>query len=333
MKLDLYPGLGLTLGDAASVAAVAERAGLDGLWALEAATEPFAPLALAASVTDRIDLRTGVAVAFARNPMMVAYQAYELARFSGGRFQLGLGTQVRAHIERRFGESWSHPAARMGEFVSALHAIWTAWDTGERLDFRGEFYRHTLMTPMFSPPPSDQAHPPVLLAGVGPLMVRTAAEVSDGLVLHPLMSRRLFDERIAPRLDPSTSTAAFELSCPVLVVTGADDKEMDTARAAVRKQLAFYASTPEYRTVLDLYGAGDRADRLRALAHEGRWDTMTTLIDDELLAEFSVEAPPEGLASALVERYGDVLGRVGLYAPYPVSDAVWAEVAAHKPVG
>nr|MCW2728152.1 putative F420-dependent oxidoreductase, family [Aeromicrobium sp.] len=328
MKLDLYPGLGLRLEEAAELARLAESTGLEGLWSLEAQTEPFMPLAIALEATNRIDLRTAIAVALARNPMIVAHTAHELNRVSGGRFQLGLGPQVKPHIERRYGLEWSQPVARMSEYIDALHAIWRSWNTGERLDFEGQFFRHTLMTPMFSPPPSASGTPPVLLAAVGPRMVAMAVEKADGIIAHPLSSRLTLTSGLLPAVAAAGRAAdrPFEISCPVLVITGGSDAAMHTAREATRKQIAFYASTPAYRSVLEQYDEGDRADRLRLLSRERRWDDMTDLVTDELMTEFAVEAAPSALAGALMERFRGVLDRVGLYAPYEADPEVWSEV-------
>ena len=330
MKIDLYAGQGLLLGDAARTAETAEAAGFSGLWSLEAHTEPFLPLALAAEHTTKLELRTAVAVALARNPVVVAHLAHELSRYSGGRFQLGLGSQVKPHITRRYGEQWTDPVGRMREFVLALRAIWGCWNEAQKLDFRGKYYTHTLMTPPFNPGPSPFGPPPVLLAAVGPKMVRLAAELAHGVIAHPLSSRRVLTEELLPTVRTARpdrgDTDDFEVSCPVLIVTGANDHETEIAREAVRKQIAFYASTPAYRSVLELYGEGERADRLRELSVQGRWDDMTDLVTDELLQEFSVEAPPAQLQEALRTRFTGVLDRAGLYAPYPVADPIWHEV-------
>ncbi|MDQ1105390.1 TIGR03617 family F420-dependent LLM class oxidoreductase [Nocardioides zeae] len=316
MKIDLYPGFGLELGTAASVARTAVEQGYDGLWALEAPREPFSPLAVAALAAPGLQLRTSVAVAFARNPMVTAGLAHELARVTGGGFVLGLGTQVRAHVERRFSETWSEPVQRMADYVAALRAIWACWNEGVPLEHVGSHYRHTLMTPMFDPGPSGVGAPPVHLAAVGPAMVAMATEVADGLVLHPLTSPRTYEERVAPAVGDRRRSGGFELTCPVLVATGTTDEEVDVARHAVRKQIAFYASTPAYRWVLDLYGEGERADRLRQMSREGRWDDMTALVTDELLDEFAVTARQEDVPAALEARWGAVLDRAGVYQPY-----------------
>ncbi|SNT47592.1 TIGR03617 family F420-dependent LLM class oxidoreductase [Rhodococcoides kyotonense] len=325
LVVDFYPGNGLTLDSAESVARATESAGIGGLWALEAPREPFGPLAVAALATSTLHLRTAVAVAFARNPMILAQHAHELARVSSGRFVLGIGTQVRAHIERRFSEQWSHPARRMAEYIEAVRAIWKAWNEQEPLDFRGEFHSHTLMTPMFDPGPSGQSPPPIHLAAVGPAMVKVAVTHADGLVLHPLSSRRSITETVLPvvgdRLD-----GAFELSCPALVVTGNTDDERDKAREAVRKQIAFYASTPAYRSLFELYGEGDRAAALQTRARAGDWDGMTSLITDELLQEFSVDGAPNQLTGLLLERFSGVVDRVAIYAPYPIDADVLVQL-------
>jgi alkanesulfonate monooxygenase SsuD/methylene tetrahydromethanopterin reductase-like flavin-dependent oxidoreductase (luciferase family) len=353
--VDLYAGHGLRLDEAVPLATAAESAGFGGLWTLEAHTEPFLPLVLAAEHTSRIELGTAVAVALARNPMVVAHLAHELNRYAGGRFSLGLGPQVGAHVTRRFGAPFDHPAERMTEFVMALRAIWRCWNQGEPLDFRGRFYRHDLMTPAFDPGPSgvspsgtgpsgtgpsgagpssagqssagpsSSSEPRVLLAAVGPRMTAAACAVADGLIAHPLTSRRVAQEQLRPRIAAAVRPG-FELSCPVLVITGRTDQELDQARAAVRRQIAFYASTPAYRSVLEPYGAGELSDRLREMSRAGEWDAMTGLIPDDLLREFSVEAPAGALAAALHARFDGVLDRILVYAPYPVPAERWAQL-------
>jgi alkanesulfonate monooxygenase SsuD/methylene tetrahydromethanopterin reductase-like flavin-dependent oxidoreductase (luciferase family) len=348
--VDLYAGHGLRLDEAVPLATATESAGFGGLWTLEAHTEPFLPLVLAAEHTSRIELGTAVVVALARNPMIVAHLAHELNRYAGGRFSLGLGPQVGAHITRRFGAPFDHPAERMTEFVLALRAIWRCWNQGEPLDFRGRYYRHDLMTPAFDPGPSgvglsgagpseagpseaglseagpsSNSEPRVLLAAVGPRMTAAACAVADGLIAHPLTSRRVAQEQLRPRIAAAVRPG-FELSCPVLVITGRTDQELDQARAAVRRQIAFYASTPAYRSVLELYGAGELSDRLREMSRAGQWDAMTALIPDDLLREFSVEAPAGALAAALHARFDGVLDRILVYAPYPVAADRWGQL-------
>lgn len=312
---DIYPGFGLRLVDAADVAREAVSEGYQGLWALEAAREPFSPLALAAAAAPDLQLRTAIAVAFARNPMVTAQLGHELASVTGGRFTLGLGSQVSAHIQRRFGEPWGEPVARMAEYLDALRAIWATWNHGAPLDFEGRFYRHTLMTPMFDPGPSSAGPPKVHLAAVGPAMVAMAAQKADGLVLHPLSSVRTVGERVLPLVADRRARQDFELTCPVLVATGTTEEEIAAERRAVRKQLAFYASTPAYRWVLEMYDEAATADRLRELSRQGDWDAMTDLVGDDLVDEFSVTAHRDDLAAALDSRWGATLDRVGVYRP------------------
>jgi len=324
VAIDLYPGTGLRLADAREVAVDCEQAGFGALWTLEAGTEPFLPLALAAEHTTRLRLGTAVAVALVRNPMVVAHLAHELNRYAGGRLTLGLGTQVGAHVASRFGEPFDRPAERMREYVAALRAIWACWNDGAELNFRGQFYRHTLMTPAFHPGRCEYGPPRIHLAAVGPLMCRVAAETADGLIAHPLSSARVLREVLRPRVR-SPAAAHFEVSCPVMVITGGDDESTDAARAAVRRQIAFYASTPAYRDVLGLYGLGDLADRLRLMSRAGQWDEMGELIDDDILAEFAVEAPPQAVAAEIRRRYDGVLDRALIYQPYPSPPGQWRE--------
>ncbi len=324
VAIDLYPGTGLRLADARQVAVECEQAGFEALWTLEADTEPFLPLALAAEHTTRLRLGTAVAVALVRNPMTVAHLAHELNRYAAGRLTLGLGTQVGAHVANRFGAPFDHPADRMREYVAALRAIWACWNDDAELDFRGQYYRHTLMTPAFHPGPSEYGPPRVHLAAVGPLMCRVAAQSADGLIAHPLSSARVLREVIRPRVgDPAA--ARFEVSCPIMVITGTDEKALDTARLAVRRQIAFYASTPAYRDVFGLYDLGDLADRLRTMSRAGQWDAMGDLIDDDILAEFAVEAPPRQVAAEIHRRYDGILDRALLYQPYPVPPGLWRD--------
>ncbi|WP_099020639.1 LLM class F420-dependent oxidoreductase [Mycolicibacterium palauense] len=314
-----------------------EAAGYDGCWTGEINHDPFLPLLLAAEHTATIEVGTSIAVAFARNPMTVAQLGWDLQSYSGGRFILGLGTQVRAHIENRFGMPWSHPVGRMAEFVAALRQIWSCWQTGDRLDFRGEFYTHTLMTPMFTPEPTGCPPPKVFLAAVGAAMTEMCGARADGLLVHAFTTRRYLDQVTVPALlrgmaSSGRRRAEFEVSSPVFVVTGRDEGEMATAAAAFRKQIAFYASTPAYRGVLELHGWEALQPELRALSLQGRWDAMADLIDDEILAAFAVVAPVERAGAALRQRCAGVIDRVlpgfAPGTPEPVVEAVLAEVRA-----
>lgn len=323
--------------DVAARAAHLEADGFDAAWTSESAHDPFLPLMAAAAGTDRLRLGTAIAVAFARSPMNVAQLANDLHLYSGGRFTLGLGTQVKAHIERRFAMPWSRPAARMREFVLALRAIWRCWETGERLAFRGEFYSHTLMTPFFSPGPNPHGTPPVHLAAVGEAMTEVAGEVADGILLHPFTTRRYLVERTGPALDRGATTAGRtgadrEVSLHCLVATGATEEELAGAVRAVRDQIAFYGSTPAYRRVLDLHGWGQLGAELHALSVSGRaerWTEMGRLVDDEVLHEFAVVAAPEAVGAAVEKRFGGLVDRVSFYAPYDHDARLWLTPLDH----
>lgn len=322
MKID--GGLmGVDLRDVAASAAEQEHAGYDAVWQAETVHDPFVSLALAAARTERIELGTAIAVAFARNPMNLAYLANDLQLVSRGRFLLGLGSQIRPHIERRFSMEWGRPAARMRELISALRAIWSAWETGERLSFRGDFYSHTLMTPMFSPGPNPHGVPPIYLAAVGEGMTRVVGEVADGMLVHAFTTERYLREVTLPALDEGLARAGrsrgdVALSYPAFVVSGRDEDEMARVAAATRKQLAFYGSTPAYRGVLERHGWGELGDELNRVSRESdpdRWDRMGELIDDDVLATFAVVAEPDEVAARMHERFGDVVDRVSAYYP------------------
>jgi probable F420-dependent oxidoreductase len=303
----------------------AERVGFDGVWSTEVGRDPFLSLTLAAQQSTRLDLGTAVAVAFARNPMTVATTANDLQSFSSGRFTLGLGSQVKAHVTRRYGMPWSAPADRMREFILALRAIWDCWQDGGRLEFDGTYYQHTLMTPMFRPPPNPWGPPPVVLAAVGPRMTRTAAEVADGLLVHSFVTQRYLQEVTLPQVvsgveDAGRTLGDFTVCLPGLVATGTDEEAITSAISAVRSQVAFYGATPAYRSVLDLHGLGGLHEELHRLSKAGEWQTMNTLVDDSVLALFAAIGQPEEVGAEIRQRYGDSVDRFTLYAPYELSD-------------
>ena len=304
----------------------AQRAGLDGVWTTETSRDPFLPLLLAAERAPGMTVGTAVAVAFARNPMTLAVTANDLHAMSGGRFVLGLGSQVAAHITRRFSMPWSAPAARMREFVLALRAIWASWQTGERLHFTGEFYSHTLMPPLFRPEPNPHGTPPVLVAAVGPRMTRVAAEVADGLLVHSLTSERYLREVTTPLI--GDRRAGFTVSYPGLVATGADEAGLTAAIAKVREQIAFYAATPAYRAVLELHGWGDLHTELHRLSRRGDWHTMTGLVDDDVLGAFAVVGEPAAAGAEIARRYSGLVDRFTLYTPYPLDEQARATVVS-----
>ena len=308
-----------------------EELGYDGAFSFDGPHDPFFPLLQAAATTERLELITGVAIAFARSPMLLAQIGHDLQVLSKGRFRFGLGSQVRAHIERRFSQPWSRPAARMRELVLALRAIWSCWNDGAPLDFRGDFYTHTLMPPLLRPAPSPFGSPPVWLAGVGPRMTGVAGEVADGFLVHPFHTRAFLEAVTRPALERGLVRAGrarreLTVSAQVLIASGRDADETERARSAVRAQIAFYASTPAYRGVLDSCGRGALHPQLHALSRSGDWRAMAALVDDELLEAVAVCAPPDALGERLVARFAGFADRVSLVAPWQPDAAAWAEV-------
>ncbi|MEU4626853.1 TIGR03617 family F420-dependent LLM class oxidoreductase [Actinoplanes sp. NPDC023801] len=318
MLVDYAAPVAAAPAEAEAAAVSAEQVGYDGFNAAETRHDVFTTLTLVARATNRISLQSAIAVAFARNPMNVAVLANDLQLISEGRFRLGLGSQVKPHIERRFAMPWSSPAARMEEFVAALRAIWHCWATGERLAFRGTFYRHTLMTPFFDPGPNPYGNPAVQLAAVGERMVAAAGRVADGLLVHPLTTAAYLEERMIPavRAARGGTLNGFRMEMSAMVVLGTDEAERAQAERAVRGQIAFYASTPAYRPVLELHGWGDLADRLNQLSRRGSWDEMADAIPDDVLDAFAVAGDPASVATGLRDRFGSAIDRMSLYTPY-----------------
>lgn len=322
---------GANLEVLAEQVAAADRIGFDGVWSTEVARDPFLPLMIAADRSSTLQLGTAVAVAFARNPMTMAAVANDLNTYSQGRFVLGLGSQIQAHIERRFSMSWSAPAERMREYIEALQAIWRCWYGGDKLDFRGAYYEHTLMTPMFSPQPSPFGPPSVVVAAVGPRMTSVAAEVADGLVVHGFTTARFLREVTMPLIDEGLSArgrarSEFTMIYPGLVATGDDELSLLTAIEQVRGQIAFYGATPAYRKVLDLHGWGDLHLELYRLSRRGQWKAMPALVDDDVLHTIAVVGTPAEVGSEITRRFDGLIDRFTLYTPYPCSDATLATV-------
>lgn len=314
-RLKVDGGIPNQVAKAADAARNLEQRGYDGGWTAETSHDPFLPLLLAAEHTSRIDLGTNIAVAFARNPMIVANLGWDLQTYSQGRFILGLGTQIQAHIEKRFSMPWSHPARRMREYVAALHAIWSVWRDGGKLQFEGEFYTHKIMTPMFTPEPQPYPAPKIFLAAVGEVMTEMCGEVADGHLGHPMVSKRYLTEATMPVLlrglqRSGRDRSEFEVSAEVMVATGQRDEDFERSKAATRKQIAFYGSTPAYRKVLDVHGWGDLHSELHRLSKQGEWDAMASLIDDEMLGTFAVVAPAQEVSAALRHRCEGVVDRV-----------------------
>jgi probable F420-dependent oxidoreductase len=331
MKID--GGIGFDPGRIAEQAAKAEASGYDGVWSAETAHDPFLPIAAAAGATDNLDYGTGIAVAFARNPMNLAVVANDLQQLTKGRFMLGLGSQIKPHITKRFSMPWSHPAPRMRELLMAIRAIWHSWETGDPLQFRGEFYTHTLMTPFFNPGKNPYGNPKILLAAVGERMTEVAGEAGDGMLVHGFSTERYIREVSLPALERGAAKAGkgrrdLVVSYPGFVVTGTNDKETEGADNAVRQQIAFYGSTPAYRPVLELHGWGDLQTELNTLSKRGEWVKMGELIDDDILNTFAVVCPLDQVASEVQRRFGGLVDRYSFYAPYKVDPEQWKDVLA-----
>jgi probable F420-dependent oxidoreductase len=313
------------LANIAKAASTLERRGYDCCWTAEINHDPFLPLVLAAEHTTRIELGTSIAVAFARNPMTVANVGWDLQAYSQGRFLLGLGSQVQAHIEKRFSMPWSQPVRRMREFVLALHEIWSCWRDGTKLGFEGDFYTHKLMTPMFTPEPQPYAFPKIFVAAVGEVMTEMCGEVADGMLAHAFTTKRYFEEVTTPALlrgmqRSGRQRSEFQLSAPIFVVTGNDESELAAGAVGTRKQIAFYGSTPAYRKVLELHGWGELHTELHRLSRAGEWDVMGSLIDDEILETFAVVAPLDEVADKIRDRCGGVIDRVLVGFPSSVPE-------------
>ena len=329
MKID--SSLSGPLEEIPQLAREKEAMGYSGVRTSETGHNPFLPLLLAAEHTSTLELCTSIAVAFARSPMTLASEANDLQWFSKGRFTLGLGSQVRAHIERRFSMPWSHPAPRMRELVLALRAIWGCWDTGSKLQFEGDFYTHTLMTPFFDPGPNPWGTPRVVVAAVGSKMAEVAGEVGDGMLVHGFTTERYLRDVTLPAVSTGLDRAGrcrsdFELFYPAFVVTGRTDEEMAAAAAAVRERIAFYGSTPDYLAVLALSGWEDLHFELNAMAKRGEWAEMGNRIDDEVLDAFAVVGRPGDIVPALRRRFGGVIDRLSFYSPYLSDPTIWTEL-------
>jgi probable F420-dependent oxidoreductase len=331
MKVD--GGIGFDPDGIAAQAVRAEQAGYDGVWSAETNHDPFLPIAVGAAATERLEFGTGITVAFARNPMTLAVVANDLQLLTKGRFMLGMGSQIKPHITKRFSMPWSHPAPRMRELVLAIRAIWRTWETGEPLAFRGEFYTHTLMTPFFDPGPNPHGNPKILLAGVGEHMTEVAGEVADGFLVHAFSTERYLREVSLPALERGAAKAGktrddLTVSYPGFVATGSDEKSMEAAIKGVREQIAFYGSTPAYRPVLELHGWGDLQSELNTLSKRGEWVEMGRLIDDDVLHAFAVVAPPDQVATQLRSRFDGLIDRFSFYAPYRVDPEMWKGMLA-----
>jgi probable F420-dependent oxidoreductase len=310
--------------DAADAAVRARSQGYDGFFTAETQYDPFFPLLLAGLAVPDTDLGTAITVAFPRSPMVLAYTSWDLARMSKGRFILGLGTQVKAHINRRFSTEWGQPAARLRDYILSMRAIWDGWQNSSPLKYDGEFYQFSLMTPFFDPGPISHPNIPVYIAGVGPYLSRVAGEVCDGFHVHPFHTTAYLDEVVLPGIADGAEGAGRQLSdvvraTTVFVMTGRDQSEVEQSMAAVRQQVAFYGSTPSYRPVLEASG-WDIGEKLHAMSRRGEWGAMSDVVSDDVLFEVGVAAPVEDLGKAILDRYGDRVQRVGFYSLGTVLD-------------
>jgi len=334
MKLDAGLGTeGKYLKEIDRTARAAEDFGFAGLWTSETKHDAFLPLAVAANETQRIELGTSVAIAFSRSPMETAQTAWDLQNLSDGRFVLGLGTQVKAHITRRFSMPWDQPAARLREYILALRAIWDSFQTDEPLQFEGEHYRHTLMTPFFNPGPIDRPEIPVYIAGVNTRLARLAGEICDGFHVHPFHSPEYVRRIVIPAIaegarETGRDQEQVTLATSAFVIVTGDEERSAEQRESIRSQISFYASTPTYRTVLEAHGWEEVGERLGTMAREKKWREMPALITDEMLVAFTVEAPPDEIGPALRERYEGLIDRVALYLPFAAGerDEFWRTV-------
>ncbi|HEU5088759.1 MAG TPA: TIGR03617 family F420-dependent LLM class oxidoreductase [Roseiflexaceae bacterium] len=318
--------------DAGTIAQAAEAVGFDALWTSETKYNGFLPLVIAAEHTQRIKLGTAVAIAFPRSPMITAQLAWDMQALSGGRFLLGLGTQVKAHIERRYGVAWEAPVPRLRDYILALRAVWEAWQGDGRLRYEGRFYKLSLMTPFFNPGPIADPHIPIYVAGVNEGLARLAGELCQGFHVHPFHSVAYINQVVRPQVALGAAKAGrtlqdVQLASAVFVITGPDDRARESMRAFAREQIAFYASTPTYRVVLECHGWQDVGEELSRMAAAKQWGQMASRISDEMLAVFAVEAPLDQVGQALRDRYDGVLDRVFAYMPYipgPL-DHVWRQ--------
>ena len=321
MKVDA--GIGTNLNKIPEQAKALEAAGYDGACTAEMNHDPFFPLLLAAEHTEKIELATSIAVAFARSPMNLANIGHDLNAYSKGRFTLGLGSQIKPHITKRFSMQWGAPADQMRELVLAMRAIWANWYDDEPLEFVGKYYRHTLMTPAFTPEDKEYGAPRVILAAVGPRMTEVAGEVADGMIIHPFSTMPYIESVTLPAIEAGLAKAGrtrdnFELSYSCFVITGRDEQEFAASKKAAQERIAFYGSTPAYKGVLESIGCGDLQGELNAMSKQGRWKEMGTLVTDDMLNEFGVMGEPDQIAPQMLSRYGSLIDRTS--ASFPVSD-------------
>lgn len=314
---------------AGPLAAEAERLGFDGAWITEQKHSPWTLATMMADHTESIDIGTAIAVAFPRSPMVSAYSAWDVQDLSDGRFLFGLGTQVKGHIQRRFGATWDEPGPRLREYVRVLRHIWEAWAEDGEVDFQGDYYTIDLCPPYWRPDPIDEPMVPVYVAGVNPFNLQLAGHLCEGLHVHPLHSPAYIEEEVLPYVEKGAARSErslddVTLATTTLAVTGTNEEQMDAAREEVRRQISFYGSTRTYRRIFEVHGWGSVVDELHELSVEGAWDEMPELVSDEMIATYAIEAPWDGIRDALEERYTHI-DRVALYQPFRGEDH-WRQV-------
>ncbi len=335
MKIDLSI-MGTALENVPSVAKTLAEQGVDGIFSAEGPHDVFAPLYLASTSSPNLGLMTNAAIAFPRNPIHLAHTAFDLQRLTKGNFRLGIAPQVPAHIERRFGLEWSDPAARMGDLIDALHAIFSAWQDGTRLNHVGPFYRHTLMTPMFNPGPVDGGPPPVLLGALGPVMTRLAAEKADGLTILPFCSEALLRSTTWPAIEQGLQGALrqreeFEVVCGAIVGIGESEDEIAVVTERVKALLGFYSSTPSYRRVLESIGKQDVGPELSIRVRAGDFGSLAELVDEDMVAQLAIVGTPQEVAARLRDRFGWLADRLAVFFPSePSSDSLRTLIQAIK---
>lgn len=320
-----------TLETAADEAKRLKSIGYDGVYTLEGSWDPFLPLTLASEHAPSLDIATGIAVAFPRNPSHIAYQAWDLHKYSKGKFLLGIGSQIKPHIEKRFGIEFSPPAARMREYILAVKAFFDCWQNGTRLNFQGKYYQHTLMTPMFNPGKNPYGMPPILLGALGPKMTEVAGEVADGLIVHPFNNMPFLEQRALPAVRAGLGKSGrkesdFIIQINAIVITGEDEQAYKAAEESVKGLLGFYASTPAYRPPMDAVGLGNLQPLLNTLSKEGKWHELGSYINDEFLEAFCTRGEPHEIAGKLKAKFGKYADRLAIYAPYGAPDAMWKKI-------
>ncbi|MCB1644528.1 MAG: TIGR03617 family F420-dependent LLM class oxidoreductase [Pseudomonadales bacterium] len=291
-----------------------EANGYDGTGTAEMNHDPFFPLMLAAEHTTRLELKTSIAVAFARSPMVLANLGHDLNAYSRGRFTMGLGSQIRPHITKRFSMPWGAPAKQMKELVLAMRAIWANWYEGTPLNFEGEYYTHTLMTPAFTPEDKEYGAPKVILAAVGPLMTKISGEVADGMIVHPFSNEKYIREVTIPQIEEGLAKSGrsrkdFEISYTPFLISGKDEETFNKMKQAAKERIAFYGSTPAYKAVLGIHGWGDLQVELNAMSKQGKWKEMGELITDDMLNTFGIMGEPETIVPEMKRRFGDIVDR------------------------